>query len=187
MAASKKMATKATTEPAVEATPVATAPAPAPVAQPQKREYTDNDKIQCLSITPGEYLFEGEKSQTMYRWIDAGIREDMRYDDLTSAIRTRKACIFKPRIVIEDKEFLAEYPELQRLYDSMYSKDDLGEILKLDAGRMTQVINGLPEGAKDAIRSLAVKAIENGTLDSVARVRALDTIFGTDMLLKLAQ
>jgi hypothetical protein len=153
---------------------------------PKKREYRDDDQIPCFSITPGEYLFEGDKSKTVYSWVDAGITEGMRYDDLTSAVRTRKPCIFKPRIVIQDDEFLRDYPELQRLYDSLHSKDDLTQIFNLEASQMAQVIEQLPDGAKDAIRSMAVKAIEDGTLDSVARVRALDRIFGTDMLLKLA-
>lgn len=151
-----------------------------------KREYRDDDKIPCFSITSGEYLFEGTKSKTVYSWIDQGVIEDMRYDDLTAAIRTRKPCIFKPRIIIQDDEFLADYPEVQRLYDSLYSAEDLSKILTLEAGRMSDIVKKLPDGAKDAIKSLAIKAIEEGTLDSVTRVRALDQIFGTDMLLKLA-
>jgi hypothetical protein len=79
----------------------------------EKRVYSDGDKIDCTSITPGEYLFEGDKSKTVYSWMDAGVTEPMRYDDLTAAIRTRKPCIFKPRIVINDEELLQDYPELQ--------------------------------------------------------------------------
>ena len=64
--------------------------------------------------------------------------------------------------------------------------NDLTKILSLDARKMIEVIKQLPDGAKDAIKSMAINAIENGRLDSVARVRALDPYFGTDMLLKLA-
>lgn len=191
MAATKK--TKAAAKPEVEAEvkvdKVETVEVVEKVEKPAakvKRKYRDDDKIPCFSITPGEYLFEGGKSKMIYSWINQGVTEEMRYDDLTAAIRTRKPCVFKPRIIIQDDEFLEEYPEIQRLYDSMYSKDDLSKILTLDARRMTEVINSLPDGAKDAIKTLAVEAIDKGTLDSVARVRALDRIFGTDMLLKLA-
>ena len=182
----RKSMTK-TAEAAVKPAEVEAAPAVKAEPAKTKREFRDDDKIPCFSITPGEYLYEGAKSKTVYSWMDAGITEDMRYDDLSSAVRTRKPCVFKPRIVILDEDFLSEYPELQRLYDSMYSKDDLGQILRLEPSQMKQVISQLPDGAKDAIKSLAVESIENGTLDSVARVRILDQIFGTDMLLKLAQ
>ena len=118
--------------------------------------------------------------------MDAGVTEPMRYDDLTSAIRTRKPCIFKPRVVIEDEEFLEYYPELINLYDSLYSKDDLREILSLDADKMIDVIRQLPDGAKEAIKTLAVIGIDNGTLNDIRNIRALDQFFGTDMILKLA-
>lgn len=150
-----------------------------------KKTYRDDDKISCFSITPGKYIFEGEKSGTIYRWVDQGIAEDMRYDDLTSAIRTRKPCIYKPRIIIQDEEFLQDYPEIQRLYDSMYSLEDLGKILELEPTQLAEVVKSLPDGAKDAVKSLAMERIDNGTFDSASRVRVLDQIFGTDMLIKL--
>lgn len=178
MAATRKTTTRRTT------TKMAVAPQPEVVKQ--KRTYSDDDKIPCTSITPGEYLFEGDKSKTVYSWMDAGVTEPMRYDDLTSAIRTRKPCIFKPRVVIEDEEFLEYYPELINLYDSLYSKDDLREILSLDADKMIDVIRQLPDGAKEAIKTLAVIGIDNGTLNDIRNIRALDQFFGTDMILKLA-
>lgn len=155
------------------------------VEQTVKRVYKDDDKIPCFSITPGKYVFDGEKSGTVYRWVDQGITEDVRYDDLTSAIRTRKPCVYKPRVIIQDEEFLQDYPEIQRLYDSMYSMEDLGQILELDPTRLAEVVKNLPDGAKDAVKSLAMERIDNGTFDSASRVRVLDQIFGTDMLIKL--
>lgn len=185
MATTKRTTTKkAAAKPAIQSEEFVTASAK--LAVNEKREYKDSDKIPCFSITPGEYLFEGDKSKTVYSWINQGVVEGVRYDDLTSAIRTRKPCVFKPRVVIQDEEFLEDYPEIQRLYESMYSKEDLAKVLALDPQRMTEVIKALPDGAKDAIKYLAVEAIENGTLDSVGRVRALDQIYGTDLLLKLA-
>lgn len=151
------------------------------------KKYRDDDRIPCCSITVGEYLFEGDKSHELYDWVADGDIVNMRADDLIMAIRTRKPCVFKPRIIIQDDDFLASFPEVQQLYDTLYSKDNLMAILALEPKRMTDVIQQMPEGAKDAIKGMAMKAIEDGSFDSVARVRALDQLFGTDMLLKLAQ
>ena len=184
MAATRKTATRKTIKSeSVEQTQIATEP----TIKKEKKKFSDEDWIYCTSITPGEYLYEGTKSRTVYSWMDAGITEPMRYDDLSAAVRTRRPCVFKPRFIIQDEEFLSNYPELQKMYDSMYSKDDLSQILKLEANQMINIIKQLPDGAKDALKTIAVNAIENGKLDSVARVRALDQYFGTDMLLKLAQ
>lgn len=153
----------------------------------EKRTYKDTDKIPCISITSGEYLFIGDKSGNLYDWISEGDVVEMRYDDLIAAIRTRKPCVFMPRVVIQDEEFLEEFQELKRMYNSLYSAEDMNKILSLPAEQMRKVIEGLPDGAKDSIKSLAITAVDEGRLDSVQRIRILDQIFVTDMLLKLTQ
>lgn len=155
--------------------------------EPVKKTYKDNDLIMCKSITAGEYLFVGDKTKNLYSWITDGDEVGMEYADLISAIRTKKPCIFMPRVIIMDDYIVSNYPEIQELYDSLYSKDDLKKILKLSPAKMRSVINNLPDGARDSIKTIAITAIDNGELDSIKTVKAIDEIFGTDMLLKLAQ
>jgi len=153
----------------------------------KKKEYKDNDLIMCKSITAGEYLYVGDKSKNLYSWITDGDEVGVEYADLISAIRTKKPCIFKPRVIIMDDDILSNYPEVQEIYNSLYSKDDLKEILKLSPAKMREVISKLPDGAKDSIKTIAITSIDNGELDSIRTVKTIDEIFGTDMLLKLAQ
>lgn len=195
--------TKTTAKPKVETEVMVEAPVETvSVSEPEKaedaacescvipatpKEYTDRDMIPCLSITPGEYLFVGDKSGDLYSWLSDGDTVPMRYDDLVAAIRMKRPCIYKPRVIIKDEDILAKYPELQDLYDRLYTKEDLAKILSLTPAQMRSVIKGLPDGAKDAVKALAMTNIQNGKLDSVQRIRALDEIFGTDMLLQLTQ
>lgn len=151
----------------------------------EKKKFQDDDKIPCMSITAGKYVWVGPKSDDVYRWISDGDVVDVRYNDLVAAVRGRKPMVFKPRVVIQDDDFLAEYPDIQKLYDSMYSKEDLYAILQLAPNEMRRIIPQLPDGVKDSLKTLAVKAIDDGRLDSVQRVRVIDDIFGTDILLKL--
>lgn len=155
------------------------------VAKPKKKVYKDTDLIDCRSITPGELLEIGEKTQELYDWLSEGDVVGVAYKDLVAAIKMKKPVVYMPRFVIEDDDFLADYPDIQELYDSMYSKDNLRDILKLQPTRMAEVIENLPEGAKDALKTVIVQDIENGSFDSVQRIRVIDQIFGTDMLLKL--
>lgn len=178
--------TKATTttakKPAVEKPVEEKAPVE---SKPEKKVYKDTDLIDCRSITPGELLEIGEKTQEVYDWLSEGDVVGVAYKDLVAAIKMKKAIVYMPRFVIEDDDFLACYPDIQELYDSMYSKDNLRDILKLQPTRMREVIENLPEGAKDALKTVIVQDIENGSFDSVQRIRIIDQIFGTDMLLKL--
>lgn len=157
------------------------------VAEPvtRKKVFKDDDRIPCMSITAGKYVAVGDKSGEVYRWLTDGDTVDVKYSDLLAAVRMRKPMVFKPRVVVEDEDFLADHKELQELYDSLYSADDLKAILQLSPAEMKKVVPNLPDGVKDSLKTLAIKAIDEGRLDSVQRVRVLDDIFGTDMLLKL--
>ena len=151
----------------------------------EKKQFKDDDKIQCMSITAGKYVFVGDKSGEVYRWLSDGDVVDVRYSDLVAAVRAKKPIIFKPRVIIEDEDFIAEYPAIQELYDSLYSPEDLFAICQMSPSDIRRIVPQLPDGVKESLKTIAVKAIDDGKLDSVQRVRALDQIFGTDMLLKL--
>lgn len=149
--------------------------------------YEKEDGIPCKSITNGALFVTGDKSGILYRWADCGDIEEVEYQDLIYMIRGHKACVFRPRFVIEDSEFLAQHPELNDLYNSLYSTDDFVEILNLPNSQMRSVIAQLPEGALDAIKGVAASRIMSGQYDSVQKIKVLDEIFGTNLLLTLAQ
>ena len=80
---------------------------------------------------------------------------------------------------------MALHPALDEAYGSLYSIKDLKDILKQTPDQMQKSIASLPEGAKDSIKTISATMVDNGTLDSVRKVKVLDEIFGTEMLLKI--
>lgn len=151
------------------------------------RKYEKEDTIPCKSLTNGKLLITGDKSGILYRWADYGDIEEVEYQDLVYMIRSHKACVTRPRFIIQDTEFVAQYPELEDLYTSLYSQRDLTDILALPISQMKTAIADLPEGAYDAIQGVAASMITSGRYDSVKKIKALDEIFGTHLLLTLAQ
>lgn len=150
-----------------------------------KKKHNDDDMIPCISVTAGELLVVGIKSKNLYSWDSVGDVVDVEYRDIASAIRSKRPCIFKPRFVIQDDDVIKEFPELKSIYDAMYSVNDLKSIFDLPPVQMERAINNLPDGAKDTVKSLAMTGVGDGSLDSIQRIRIIDRIFGTDMLLKL--
>lgn len=154
----------------------------------EKKKFEKEDPIICKSITDGLLLVTGDKSEILYRWPDYGATEEVEYQDLLYMVRAKNPVVFKPRFVIEDEDFLVEHPELDKLYNTLYSVDDLKDVLKLPVSQMKKMITEqLPIGAVEAIKGLAASMIMNGALDSTSRIKALDEIFGTHLLLTLAQ
>lgn len=93
--------------------------------------------------------------------------------------------MFKPRFVVQDADFIALHPELDDLYSTLHSTNDLRDILKMTPSQMEKAIYSLPIGAQEALKTIATSMVDDGTLDSVKRIQMLDSIFGTELLLKL--
>lgn len=151
----------------------------------EKKKFQPKDLITCVSITPGEMFYSGSKSETLYTFADIDDVVEIEFRDLDYAARSKDAMMYKPRFIVHDADFVALHPALDEVYSSLHSTKDLKDILKMTPTQMEKTINSLPEGAKDSIRTIAATMVDNGTLDSIQRVKVLDSIFGTQMLLKL--
>ena len=151
------------------------------VKTPKKFEAMDG--VLCRSIVDGVLVMEGIKSKNFYKWADANDVAEVEYQDLVSAVRSNTSYVFAPHFIIEDEDFLEQFSQVQKVYDSMYTTADLKEILKLPVTSMMKEIESLPSGSKDNLREIAGKMVLNGQLDSVQKIKALDNFYKTNFLI----
>lgn len=149
----------------------------------KKRVYAPEEPIRCISITAGELRMKGVKSGINYIWAGRNDVTEVEYQDLVAAIRSSKKQVFAPRFIIDDEDFVKEFPQVQKIYSSLFNYNDLKDIFKLSPTQMKQAINSLPEGARKSIRSIASTEISSGRLDSVQKIKVLDEIFDTKFML----
>lgn len=154
-----------------------------PIKAPEKKKFKDTDTINCVSIVAGELGMIGIKSGINYKWAGRGDETDVEYQDLAAAVRSSKKHIFEPFFIVQDKDFLAQFPQVEKLYASMFSINDLKEVLRLQPAQMKETILSLPSGAQESIKSIAATEISKGTLDSVKKIKILDEIFNTKLML----
>lgn len=145
----------------------------------EKKVFTDSDYILCRSVCSGG-LNVIAPSGILYEFKDYGAECDINYRDLVNMIRRGSEHVFLPRFVILDEDFLKEFPTVQRVYGTMYTMNDLVEILDLPVTQMKREVEKLPKATKDQMRNLVATQIANGRLDSIAKVRALTEIFNSD-------
>lgn len=154
----------------------------APKEMPKKKKtFEQTDTIWCRSVIIGGLYLEGAKTKTLYEWRGYGDQVEVEYRDLVSEVRARSAYVFNPWFVIEDEDFLDEYPQVKKFYTESHSVTELRDILSLPLQKMVKEINDLPLGAKDVFKNIASEAVASGTLDSVAKIKAIDEIFDTDL------
>lgn len=153
-----------------------------PVAK-SSRKYAPDDMITCRSITYGELLLAGKKSKLLYSWANYGDTTDVEYQDLQALKSTRSTYLFKPRIVIEDEELVEQWEkDFGEMYKSIVDVD-VEDMFKLPLNQFKSRLKKAPKGVQQAVKNIAGEKILNGSLDSLAKIKAIDEILGTDLKL----
>lgn len=154
----------------------------APAPKRQKRDFDQNSSVLCKSIVNGALYMSGLKSAMPYVWNGYGDVTEVEYRDLVALIRVKSEYVMRPCFVIEDLDFLDEYPFLKKMYDEIFTHKDIGEILEMDnLNEMIKAIEKLPKSVVDTLKSIAASWVANGKIDSVSKIKALDKAFGTDL------
>lgn len=146
-----------------------------------KKKFDQSDEIMCRSVVQGGLYLEGSRSGILYTWEDYGAECCVEYRDLVAAVRSRSKYVFSPFFIIEDEDFVAEFPQVEKYYSENYSLKELGAILEHPVDKMLAELKILPKGAYDTIKDMAAVQISTGQLDSVRKIKALDEFFGTDL------
>lgn len=153
--------------------------APAKVA----RKYAPDDMITCRSITYGELLLTGKKSKLLYSWSNYGDTTEVEYQDLQALKSTKSSYLYKPRFVIEDEELVEQWgKDFVNMYANIIDVD-ADDIFKLPINQFKSKLKKAPKGVQQAVKNIAGEKIMNGSLDSLAKIKAIDEILDTDLML----
>lgn len=161
----------------------------APVKEVKKeRKVTSidaNAMIPCKSVTAGELLLPGKKSGILYRWANYGDVTEVEYQDLLALKSTKSRYIYEPWFIIDDEEVLgvSMWNDLNKVYESFYDiEDNIESIFDISNDEFESRIESMPKGMQKTIASIARTKIDDGSFDSLAKVKAMDRVFGTDLL-----
>lgn len=152
-------------------------------AQKEKKVFQETDGILCRSVTEGGLFFVGKKTGMLYQWNEYGAEYEVEYRDLVIAVRTRSDFIFTPYFIIEDEDFIEEFPVVKKFYDESYDVTEIKSILYLPFEDMKRAVTALPKGALKTLETMVSTEVSNKNLDSVQKIRYFDEIFGTELLL----
>lgn len=144
-----------------------------------------NAMIPCKSVTAGELLLPGKKSGILYRWANYGDVTEVEYQDLLALKSTKSRYIYEPWFIVDDEEVLdiSMWSDLNKVYESFYDiEDDIESIFDISNDEFESKIESMPKGMQKTIASIARTKIDDGTFDSLSKVKAMDRVFGTDLL-----
>lgn len=147
------------------------------------RKYAPDELITCRSITYGELLLAGKKSKLLYSWANYGDTTEVEYQDLQALKSTKSSYLYRPRFVVEDEELVEQWgKDFVDMYKNIVDVD-AEDLFKLPIGQFKAKLKKATKGVQQAVKNIAGEKIMNGSLDSLAKIKAIDEVLGTDLKL----
>lgn len=146
------------------------------------KKFAQDEPILCKSVTYGELILPGKKSQLLYTWANYGDYTEVEYQDLQALRSMRSDYLRKPYFIIENEELLAQWADVRSAYEAAM-RLDIENLFTLPITQFRARLSEAPAGARDAIRDAANSMILSGELDSIKKINAIDEIFGTELKL----
>ena len=153
------------------------------------RTIAPDEGIECVSVTAGELIITGKKTGNLYRWTNYGDTTTVEFQDLRVEARNAKSRpLYDPLIIIEDEDVLAlpEFESVADSYKTVISIEEIDQFFDLPLQQFAAKLRSIPKGIKNTIKSIARDKLEDGSLDSLKKVKVLDETLGTDLYNLLA-
>lgn len=161
---------------------------PKTIRNVKQSKFSEKDLVPCRSVTSGGLNFIGASGNKV-RFENYGMIEYVEYGDLRREAQSANPTnyLYYPRFVVIDPDFVEEFPKLDEFYSKFYADEgDFDRILELPNDQLKEEIDKLPKGCRECLKGMVATRIDEGTLDSVQRIKLFDEIFGTNLFLMLA-
>ena len=171
----------------VQETPVAKPAAKVTKAVNTARKFAPDDLILCRSVFPGLLLFTGPKTKNTYTFYAKGDDCYVEYQDLLSAMLTKKRAITVPDIIIEDEELLEDvhWRDVKKTYEKLNKVGDINKLINLPYREFEKQFNALPIGTKKNIMLTVAALVREGEFDAMNKIEVIDKACGSNLAVLL--
>lgn len=150
----------------------------------EARKFNPTEPIECVSVTAGRLLMIGRKTGNLYDWTNCGDTAYVEYQDLKAEMLVSTSPImYDPMILINDPDVYScpEFAKLSGVYKDALTAEEIDDFFNLPTQQFSSKLKKLPKGIQNTIKSIAADKIENGSLDSITKIKIIDATLGTDL------
>ena len=179
----KSTAKKTTTKKTATKKPVKADPKP----EQTVKKFDLNTPIRCRSVRQNDLIYVASNGYT-YIWTGFGDVRELPYQEVLSMKSRRSQFLYAPWLIIDDEDLLAtkEFAgEFDDIYDIYKQFEDPKTFFDKKPSEIRDVLEKAPSGLKDLIVYNAGQYINNGILDSIGVINAVDSVLGTQLKMLL--
>ena len=137
------------------------------------KKFASDDMIPCQSLRFGTLLHISKKTGNAYEWSNYGDIVEVAYTDLLAMKSAKSKFIYSPWILIQDEDAI-EALKLTETYQTFEDYEDVDEFFNQTPSEIRAKLSIAPVGFRDLIAYIAASMIRNGSLDSIAIIKAID-------------
>jgi len=148
-----------------------------------KKVFKQDTPILCKSVRQNNLSYRSHTG-IEYRWMGFGDLREVPYGDIVSLKAKRSAYLYEPWFLIMDEDLMAkpefqkEFGRIKELYEEF---DNPRDFFERPLGEIKEALKDMPRGLRDLIVYNAGQYINDGTLDRIGVINALDEAFGTNL------
>lgn len=179
------MARKATVtneQTATEAAVTANDTAAKPAAKKYKsKALSPHDYITVRNGFNGKLIYKSSKTGEVFIWDNFGDEQDMELQELKNAKNSHKA-FFEGNYFLIDNPDVISYLGVERYYKNALSYDSFDSVFELAPAEIEERIALLSSGQKQSLVYRAKQKIDDGGIDSIKLINALEKALGVELI-----
>lgn len=137
-----------------------------------------SDRVPIRSAVYGTLIYTDSLSRRTWIWNEFGLRHELTIETLENARNSQPAFFINGWWEIdsayEHRQELLEFLDAAKFYQADVSIDNFDTLLKKPATEITAVVKKLPVAQKVQLSRRAQELINEGRLDSMSAIRALE-------------
>lgn len=154
-----------------------------PEAPKKVTEMDKNKLIPVMNITAHSLVYVSKRTGAEWNWSKYGDIEYMELQELLTMRNAHRRFLDIPFVLIMDDEAVS-YLGLEKAYKDMIEPDNIDKVFRMNINDFKEVVEKAPKGIQILIVNRAKQLIDQGELDSMAKINFINEKFNTDLGLK---
>lgn len=175
-----KAEAQASTEKTVSIEDVSVASSTTPLQRLSQSNIDKSVLVPVMNITHGSLVYQSRKTGMEIKFERYGDIEYMEIGELLTMRSSQRRFLDEPWILILDDETV-QYLGLDKLYKRLVNPDNIDQIFNFSIEKFKDVIQSAPRGYSQLIISRAKAKMKDGSLDSVAKIKALEERYKVEL------
>lgn len=146
-----------------------------------KKSLSPNMIVTVKNGFNGTLVYRSKRTGEVFVWDSFGSEQEMELQDLTAAKNTYKSFFVNNWFLFDDPEVI-EWLGLSQYYKNALNTDSFNSLFVQEPDEIKETVAGLSGGQKKSVIFRAKQMIQNGEIDSIKVINALEESLGVDLI-----